>query len=178
MRARRIPVEVAEGPREKNARMRSAMGCSASSSLSQRNRSISGGQPERGGGRHLRPAIPYGSHAPAKVVTGGGGSSEGNPGFGKKRRGRARDESTSTVRSERATSPLRTDGRQRPAPTGSSRCRWLPTPLTSWHTWRYLCKSHFYEARSITPCPPPLRGFSQCFVNPKSTPIRRESIER
>jgi hypothetical protein len=48
------------------------------------------------------------------VVTGGG---EGNPGVGKKRRrrGRGRVESTPTVRSERATSPLRTDGRQRPA---------------------------------------------------------------
>jgi len=129
--ARRIPAEVAEGE-ERTEALRDGL-LRVQQPLAEEPLHLRG-RLERGGGRHLTPATPYGSHAPVgKVVTGGGGGGgEGNPGVGKKRRrrGRARVESTPTVRSERATSPLRTDGRQRPALTGSSRCRWVPTPLT------------------------------------------------
>jgi hypothetical protein len=40
------------------------------------------------------------------------------------------------------------------------------------------CLTPWDGAYGMCSSPPPLRDFSQCFVNPKPTPIRRKSIER
>jgi hypothetical protein len=76
----------------------------------------------------------------------------------------------------------RADGRgSRPRPQAPSPAMPLPRPRSGRLRRRLRPSSTsplWVPHDGMCSSPPPLRGFSQCFVNPKSTPIRRESIER
>lgn len=96
--ARRIPAEVAEGEERPEA-LRDGL-LRVQQPLAEEPLHFRG-RLERGGGRHLTRATPYGSHAPVgKVVTGGGGGGgEGNPASRKeKEKEKTRDELASSRR--------------------------------------------------------------------------------